>query len=872
MRRSTYGLLAAGLALLFAVPCPVSAQTLHFPRERPADIEHIKLELGVDIPAERVEATATIKLRALRDLSTITLDAVDFDIRRVVAAVDGNEPASAAYQYDGEEIDVALPATLKRGQSASLVIDYLVHQPADGLFFFAPTDEEPDVPYMVWSQGEAITNRHWFPSFDHPNEMQTTELIVTAQAGNEVVSNGRMVEKRENADGTVTFHWLQDKPHVSYLVTLVVGPFHVEQETWRGRPVTYYVPAKDADKVQTTFGNTVPMLEYFSTVIGVEYPWDKYAQVCAEQFGGGMENTSATTLTPGTLHDERAHLDHSSDGLIAHELAHQWYGDLLTCSDWAHLWLNEGFASYFEAVWFEHHLGQDEYDLEIYGDMGRGYRGGKDRPVVDRGYENPGQMFDSRAYPKGASILHMLRTRVGDEMFWRCIREYTLRNAYQSVETSDLRKAFEDVSGQSLGRFFYDWTERPGAPEVSVDYTWQSTDNVAELLVRQKQEADAFHFPLRVDFYFSESAEPVVRTWEITEKEQRLYLPLPEAPSMVLVDPEQAVLTDLAQKKGRELWARQLTEAPRMVNRIRAAQFFGKSNRSQDVDLLADALQSERFWGVADHIARALGEAGGDAARDALLVGAAHEHPKVRSACLWQLDSFHGDQKVIDAVRTMIEKGDPSYRVEASAVRTYGRLGADDAKQVLASVMDRESYREQIRTAALSGIGSQFDASGMEVLLEWSRAGKPRACRMTAIAAMSTLARDVDLEAEAMERIVEAATAALARGEHRRMKSTALRTLGSLGDDARLALPVLQGIAANDREERVRRAAKEAIDQIRSDKPAQVQLQDVRKELEELREENKRIKEQLEKLEQLQSVPVPEPQELAKEPAAGAAN
>lgn len=818
--------------------------------DRPVDILHIKLDLKVDVPKKTVGGTATIDLVALRDLASIRLDAVDFDVSRVTLALGEARAAPVEYVNDGEAIEVLFGDTpLSAGSPATLTIHYAIANPRSGLHFFGPTEAEPDTPYVVWSQGESITNRYWIPCLDHPNEMQTTEMIITTAAENEVISNGRLLSRKKNPDDTVTFHWLQDKPHVAYLISLVVGEFHVERETWRDKPVTFYVPHKNRDDVKRTFGNTIRMLEHFSRITGVEYPWDKYAQTCAEGFGGGMENTSATTLGTWVLHDERAHIDYSGDSLIAHELAHQWFGDLVTCKDWSHLWLNEGFASFMSPVWFEYDLGKDEYDYAIYRAMKRAIRGGKDRPVVDRHYDAARDMFDSRAYPKGASILHMLRRRVGDAMFWRSVKHYLTEHAHQTVETSDFRKAFEQVTGRSLERFFYDWTERPGAPSLDVRYEWIEEDRLAKIIVKQTQEEEAFHFPFEIEFHLDDTERTEFRR-VITEKEARFFFPLPKNPTMVLIDPHDAVLKEIKEHKGRDLWAAQLTNAPYATTRIRAAGHFGESGGDADVELLHEALQREKFWGVGVEIAEALADAGGDEARDALLSGLQLEHPKVRRACAAELGSFHRDEKVISALSGLIQRGDPSYRVEAAAIKSYGKLQPEGALPFLTSLLDRDSHREQIRSAALIAIGEQKDSTGLDVLLTWARRGKPRFCRIAAMNALGILAENVDLEDEEMHRVVETVVAST-KGEPRRVQQVALRTLGGMGKGARPALPALRAVAANDPLSRIRKAAKEAIEKITASAPPQVQIGDLREELDKLKDENEDLKKRLEKLENL---------------------
>ncbi len=835
--------------VLFAEPkTPPSNEPTRFAADRPVDIKHIALELKVDVPAKEVKGAATIDLAALRDVRSVRFDAVDFSLDKVMIARGENPPSPADFHNDGNSIEVFFgDQPLPERSSAKIHITYSISDPKSGLHFFGPSETEPEVPYVVWSQGETTYNRYWLPCLDNPNEMQTTEMKVTVAAGNEAISNGHLVSKTENADKTTTFHWRQDKPHVAYLMTLVVGDFYKELDSWRGKPVMYYVPPEHKDNLRRSFGNTARMLELFSTLTGVEYPWDKYAQVCVEGFGGGMENTSATTLGPRTLHDARAHLDTSSDGLVAHELAHQWFGDLVTCKDWSHTWLNEGFATYLDAIWSEHDLGRDEYDYDMYANMRRGIEGGKKAPVVDKRYQASGDMFDSRAYPKGASILHMLRHRVGDAKFWGSVKRYLTQHAYQTVETSDLRQAFEDETGRSLERFFFDWTERPGAPIVSVSYEWSEDDKLARVVVKQTQESEAFQFPLEVEFHFDDG-QPTLLQGEVTEKEERFYFPLPKRPIMVLVDPQMAVLMELKEQKGRDLWKEQLKNGPHAIDRIRAAANLGDAKNDKDTEFLGEALMAEKFWGVGSEIATAIGKAGGDKARDVLLASIVVEHPKIRREVVEQLGSFHRDEKVMEALREIIVRGDPSYRVEAEAIASYAKLQPPDAGSFLPTLLDRPSHVEQIRSAALSGLGRQPDAAGLQTLLEWTRPGKPRECRQAAIRALTELAKNVHLSDAELRRIVDALIEAL-QGAQRRFKQSVISALREFGDDARPALPLLRALEANDPDERIRNSAKDAVEKITAAAPEQVQVKELRDELAKLRDENKDLRKRVEKLE-----------------------
>lgn len=819
---------------------------LKFAADRPVDMKHIRLDLRVNLDDKRVDSRATLDMTALRDVSSIALNAVGFDTKSVSVSIEGGQPQDCKFENDGEKITLKLPEPLPTGRNVKATIEYTLKNPEAGLHFFGPSKEEPDAPKQVWSQGESITNRYWVPCFDHPNEMQTTEIVATVDEPNIAISNGKLVEEKKNADGTKTFHWVQDQPHAVYLMTLVVGDFYSESENWRGKPVSYYVRPKFKDKIKNSFANTTRMLDFFSDKIGVEYAWDKYAQVCCYNFGGGMENTSATTLMEGTLHDDRAHLDDDSDGLVAHELAHQWWGDLLTCRDWAHIWLNEGFATYFEALWDEQANGPDEFAVNMNGKAGGAIAGGRDKPIVYRGYKDPDEQFDSRAYPKGAWVLHMMRRRLGDDLFWKVINTYATRHLHHNVETIDLRKAAEDVTGESFGRFFYDWTERPGCPDVEVSYEWKADDAMAAITVEQRQKEEPFNFPLKLEFRFAETDEPYVFTQEVTEKRHQSFLPLKYRPTLIRVDPDMAVLMELTEKKPRDLWVGQLCDDPNPVRRMQAAQHFGESAKDRDVHLLALQLPREKFWAVQDAIAKALGRSDKDEARDALLAALTIENPKARRAVVDALGNFNEDEKVEAALMKIVKEGDPSYRVEAAAISSWADICQDDPCDMLESLLARESDGEIIRGAALESLGKHGGPGVIDLLAEWAQPDKELRCRAAAVRALADAASGDDVDRESKEAAVDAIMICLDIGS-RRLQTSALDALAKMGKSASSALARLDRLE-NSGQPRVRSRAAEVAKQIRSGKTGgdNHELQD---ELAQMKRQNRRLMERVEKLE-----------------------
>jgi len=839
--------------LLLALPS--WAQTLHFAKDRPIDAIHLRLEGAIDLESQTFVGTARLDCKALRTIRTVRLDAVDLKVEKILLqSAEPGEPKPLEFANTGKELQIRLPREFERGVAFSLVISYSVHKPAKGLYFFKPSKAQPKVPYQAWTQGETLEARHWIPITDQPNERLTSELIISCDPQYEVLSNGKLVAnvKTEQAK---TVHWLQDKEHVPYLITLVVGEFAILREKWRGKELSYWVPPHRKGDAMRSFGNTRRMMDFFSDRIGVEYPWDKYAQVVVEQFGwGGMENTSATTLNERTLHGQRAHLDYSSDGLVAHELAHQWFGDLLTCKDWAHTWLNEGFATYFEALWSEQDHGDDHFRHNMLGKARGAINGGKDKPIVWQRYNGPWEQFDGRAYPKGAWVLHMIRRQLGEEDWWRSVHHYVTKHRGQSVETKDLRIAIEEATGRSFERFFYDWTARPGSPVVEVTHKWDPKRNMMEVRIRQKQKGEAFHFPLDLEYHVRETR--LGFTQDVDSKDSRFMVPLPARPHLVRVDPRFAVLMELKESKAKDWWQAQLQRDPDAIARIRAARHFGGIKKSNERRLLAQALKTEQFWGAQAEIATALGRSGGSRSRDALLAALTNENPKARKAVVEALGKFRGDAKVRDALAAIVAKGDPSYQVEAAAIAAWARTRPENAIEVLIPLLDRESHRDSIRESVLRAIGDQGGDASLELLISWTRRGKPRGSRTAAMQGLGSLVKNGKLSSEQVARVIKATTACLHRLEHRGVKTQAAQLLRDLGGDGTAALPALEALRDHDPNSRVREEAGKAIERIESGAPTIVQVDRLRKALQAAREADRKLRERLEQLEQKHPTPV----------------
>lgn len=846
MLRATARALALSLGL--ALVCVAQDVPLRTPPDRPIDVRRIALDLAVDLEARSVEGSATLDLTALRDVRAVRLDAVDLEVSRVERlGQDGGRGDAVPFTNDGRALTVELP--LRREEAASVRVHYRVRDPRDGLYFFGPTPDAPHVPWQVWSQGETTTNRHWFPCVDHPDERQATAATIRVKSKDLVViSNGRLVEKTDDpATGGAVWRYEQEREHVSYLVTLVVGRFDVVRDTWRGKPLAYYVPVGRAQDVERSFGRTKDMLDFFSELTGVEYPWPKYEQVVVEQFeAGGMENTGATTLNERTLHDARAHLDYSSEGLVAHELAHQWFGDLLTCRDWAHIWLNESFATYLDALWHEHAHGQDEYDVEMLQNAARGIRAGKERPILDRRYADPGQMFDGRAYPKGACVLHMLRRRLGDEGFRRGVQLYVKRHMDRSVETHDLRRALEDATGANLERFFHDFVERPGNPVLDVRIERDAARGLLVVTVTQQQAGEPYAFEAELLLRFGQ--REVRRSVWVEERTARFALPEAEAPTLFRFDPREALLlAETTVHMGRDLWLAQLRDDPTAAGRIRAARALGRDRSPEARDALARALAEDPFWGVRAECAEALGGIADDAARDVLLLGLAQESSKVRRACVEALGRRGRDDRTAEALAALLTKGDPSYYVEAEAVRAYAWAAAEP-RELVEAQLAKPSHNEVIRIAALETLATLGDPSLVPALVQATATRNDYGVRQAAARALGVVAGLPGCAEEHRLAAVEALRGML-RTANKRGRRAALDGLRALGARAAEALPDLEACAARDPQPGLQRQARDVIERIRAGAPPEQELARLREETRRLREAKERLEERVERLE-----------------------
>jgi aminopeptidase N len=567
------------------------------------------------------------------------------------------------------------------------------------------------------------------------------DIRVRAEPGWFVLSNGDLVNaKTEQARGL--FHYRMRDALPSYLFTVVAGEFSKIADKVGKLPVDYYVPPGREAEGKTTFRNTPDMIRLFSKLTGVEYPWSKYAQVVVHDFiFGGMENTGATTMYEHILLDKRALIDVTSDDLIAHELAHQWFGDYVTCRDWSHAWLNEGFATYMEHVWREHDLGRDEYHQGLAGDL-HAYlseaQSRYQRPIVCQDYEAPIDIFDRHLYEKGGLFLHTLRTELGDDVFWRGIRRYLSEHARGVVETRDLMRALEEESGQSLEQPFEHGVYRAGHPRVEVRV--EHDDGALVIAVKQSLGPDErpFAFPLVVDIAERQSGELRRERRRVTKGSHTFAFPLRERPRYLVVDPELAILGRVQLKAPADMLRRALAEAPSARGRALAAEALASRDDPKSIEALGEALRDHRlFWGARAAAAQALGNIKSPEAFAHLKGVLRTRQPKVRRAVVQALGGFKSNEAAELLVRAA--RDDESLLVAAAACRALGATRQSSAFEALVGLLDRPSWAEVLRAGAISGLAALRDERAVEVLRERTRYGVPTRARRAAIAALAQL-------------------------------------------------------------------------------------------------------------------------------------
>lgn len=835
----------------------------HYNPDRPGQVEHIFLDLALDIPNCSFQGTCTIRLQPIRrGISQLTLDAVDLNIESVLI-----EGISQPFDYDRQQLQIHLlqPTADK---SLEIAIAYGVKSPQRGIYFIHPDEYYPDKPVQVWTQGEDEDSRFWFPCFDYPGQLATSEIRVRVPQEFLAISNGELIGTETVGEDKI-YHWLQKQVHPTYLMTLAIGKFARIEDKWNDLPVNYYVERGRENQGRLSMGKTPKMMDFLSRKFGYSYPYPNYDQVCVDDFiFGGMENTSTTLLTDRCLLDERASIDNrNTESLVVHELAHQWFGDLVVIKHWSHAWIKEGMASYSEVLWTEAEYGKDEAAYYLLGearnyleeDSSR-YR----RPIVTHVYREAIELYDRHLYEKGACVYHMIRAILGEELFDCAIHTFVRDNAHKTVETIDLLRAIEKATGFNLMFLFDRYVFNGGHPDYKVAYSWDGDSNLAKLTITQTQanqkngsQSNLFDLKIPIAFgYLSANhSEAIARksfTIRIHEAEQAFYFPLEKKPDFVSFDVGNHFLKTVQLEYPLPELKAQLKGDSDPISRIYAAIALAKKGGLEAIEALGEALKGDRFWGVRLEAAKQLGKIKLNQAVPVLIDALKDENPKVRRAVVEALGSFKTLESY-DCLKNSLTQGDASYYVEASTARSLASTVSGNLKQketeaiaLLQQVLqERAGWNEVVRSGAIGGLSNlKTSAAAANIIADYTKLGVPQPLRLAAIRALGTVS--TGQTPDKLEAILEQ----LETLSQETFFLTQVAVTAALGQmETPNAITILQALAQRTPDGRVRRIAEEAVGKVEKKLGSDRAIKELRQELDKLKQENQDLKSRLIKLE-----------------------
>ncbi|MEN0066350.1 MAG: M1 family aminopeptidase [Myxococcota bacterium] len=804
--------------------------------DRVVRITHLELRLVVHPEAHRFSGTALISLEALPtfrgefgfDLDDVTLEAVTDDA--------GN-PLTAAY-VDGQ-------VRIKADEVPRQVrIRWAGDRPRRGLFFTGPSEAHPQREPMAWTQCQDEDGHFVFPCHDHPSTKHPWTIEVVAPKGYTLLSNGQLVDEGEVTEDALEMAWAryeQPEPMPAYLVTVVAAKLSVIETDWRGRPVRYYVPTGREENVERAFSRTPEMIEHFSTRLGVDYPWPRYDQVVVDDFiFGGMENVACTTMTDALLVDEKAAVEWQPDSLVSHELAHQWFGDLVTCQDWSQGWLNESWATFLEAVWWEHTRPTAEatwYRWQTAAGYLAEHHSRYRRPIVSYDFREPIDVFDRHLYNKGSCVLWTLRTKLGPDAFWTGVQSYLTRHANSTAHTRHFQRAIEDATGTNLDGFFAQWIFETGHPMATVTVGREHDGH----RITVKQSGDAKSFELVVEVQDGDDAREV--KLHVDSAKQTFVVP-GSSEAHLRIDPGYRGLAEL-KLRGPDQWLERLLLDACPVMAVRAGKALLARDGRRHREAVRNAMETHPFWGVRGALATALAKAGTDSIRDHLRERLlAETDPRAQRAIAQALGRWRNSE-VADTLVELLDRNDlPSWHLEAAALKSLAKTRDDRAEAVIRGRLGQKGWTSFVWRAALIALG-ELDGDGiLETLMAHTRNTVPDLVRMSAATALGSLGDrgDATERREIVDRLVE-----MLKEPGFRSQLAAIGALAKMRDSA--ALEGLGEIHRTAPDGRTRRMAYEAMARIRRGRTTEAGLSALRDQVTALSEANAQLRERIDRLE-----------------------
>ncbi|MCB0476583.1 MAG: M1 family metallopeptidase [Crocinitomicaceae bacterium] len=692
---------------------------------RENDILHTKLEVSFDWDNQRMNGKATIDVKPhFYAQKKLVLDAKGMDIHAV--KLKDKDGMKLTHHYDEQFLSIDLDKTYERTDTFTVYIEYTA-KPEErtaggsqaimsdkGLYFINPKGEDPNKVKQIWTQGETEASSVWFPTIDAPNEKMTQEIQMTVKDEFKTLSNGKMIFSSENGDGTRTDVWRQDIPHAPYLTMMFVGDFAVVKDTLVKSDgsileVDYYVEKEWEKYAKDIFGATPEMIKFFGERLGYEYPWDKYSQVVVRDYvSGAMENTTAVIHGDFLYQTKRDLIDSDNESIIAHELFHHWFGDLVTCESWANLPLNESFANYSQFLWDEYKYGENHADYYSEIEEEGYYQSAEYSGLHDMiwfAYKDKEQMFDGHSYNKGGRILHMLRNHVGDDAFFASLKLYLTRNEFKPAEIHQLRLAFEEVTGEDLNWFFNQWFFGKGHPELKVEYQIDSMENALVVSIEQMQNFDEvplYKLPFKIKVFSGEKENE----YDVTIQEQFTVLQFPLLGELknVLFDSEKILLAKIKEEKPASFYYHQYYHSDEYKERKEAILEASKSKSKEAVELIFKAME-DPFWALRSlAVVKSRKAQTEDSGRmfEALMKRVREDdNSLVRTQALAKLIKYYKEkEEVVVLIKELIEK-EKSYSVLGKALNGLIEM---NPKEGMAMAKKMENEESQDLILAISAI------------------------------------------------------------------------------------------------------------------------------------------------------------------------
>lgn len=761
----------------------------HYPPDLRVEPVHMHLDLFLDLHGQTLRGRNTLRVRGNGGTGdTLELNAVGFDavrVRPIEALPSDDVPPSAIdrreciegppsvddapvlqWRYDGDRVHITWPTPLADGEEREVVVDYRVTRPNAGLYFSRPTDADPTAPWYAATDNETERARHWMPCVDLPSVRPTLSFSVRARDTMTILANGYRTGEDAHDDGTKTVHWRLDQRCPSYITCVAVGDFvEVVDDSFGEIPVTYYATREfSEDDLRRSFGRTPEMLAWMTEKLGVPFPYPKYAQFALPGFGGAMENISLVSWDDIFVMDASLATEWTRlvDQVNVHEMAHSYFGDLVVCRDFAHAWLKESWATYMEVCWFEDRLGRDEADYEFYSNAGAYFFEADKRytrPIVTREFNSSWQMYDAHLYPGGACRLHMLRHLLGDDAFWRGVKNYLESRAGRTVETDDFRHALENASGRSLGRFFDQWIHGKGYPNLDVSFEWKSASQLGIFTIEQKQvDADAGvpAFDLDIELGWVIDGELKTESVRLDAKKGAFSFRMEKDPEQVRIDPSAKLLARWSFNPGDDKLRRQLKDAGDVIGRIRAAAELVLTGKRVNVEAVTDAYMEEPFWGVRLEMARELAHARNIACREGLLAVLAFEKDPLVLHKLFAAAAEVRDPRVRAVIEQRIE-GSLPHRAKKAAYEALGAQRADAPVDQLVAASAQRGFGGIVQSGALNALGNTRTEAARQRLLEAVRPGATNdRARPAAATALGELGAYLEKPSPARAEVIDA--------------------------------------------------------------------------------------------------------------------